>query len=131
MNDILKNVLMFLTGSTFSSLLMFFINRYDKKQDKRENIQTMLEQMGELKTQLDNVATYGKLNSKAIVLMFRKTLEKECEHWITLGYCPTSERDSLREEFEVYKDHGGNHGVECLYDKVINLPFNPERGDED
>lgn len=124
---IINNLLMFLGGGTVTSLITFFINRHDKMKDKEENIKALTEEIGELKQQLNIYIEYGKLNSKAIILIYRKMLTQECQKWIELGYCPANERDALREEFEVYAEHHGNHGVQLLYDKVVNLPFSDEK----
>lgn len=38
------------------------------------------------------------------------------------GYCPILERDSICEMFEQYKALKGNHGVEDLMKKLLELP---------
>lgn len=60
--------------------------------------------------------------------LIRSQIVSKCEKYLEQGYLPEYARYCLNELFEQYKALGGNHGIEKLVDKCLELPLNKKGG---
>lgn len=64
----------------------------------------------------------SKAFKAGLVLLMRSQIVGKCEQWLVNGYLPDSIRLCLDDMVKNYKQMGGNHGVDILVDKTLQLP---------
>lgn len=64
----------------------------------------------------------SKALKESLVLLMRSQIVGKCEQWLANGYMPDSIRLCLEDMMNNYKQMGGNHGVDILVDKTLQLP---------
>lgn len=69
----------------------------------------------------------SKAFKASLVLLMRSQIVGKCEQWLANGYLPDSIRLCLNDMIKNYKQMGGNHGVDILVDKTLQLP--PTKGE--
>jgi len=55
--------------------------------------------------------------------LIRSQIVSKCEKYLDQGYLPEYARYCLNELFEQYKTLGGNHGIEILVNRCLELPL--------
>lgn len=60
--------------------------------------------------------------------LIRSQIVSKCEKYLEQGYLPEYARYCLNELFQQYKVLGGNHGIEVLVDKCLELPLSKKGG---
>lgn len=58
----------------------------------------------------------------SMIILLRSQIVSKAEKYEELGYLPDYARSCIVDLHEQYKALGGNHGVEKLVDKVLELP---------
>lgn len=93
-------------------ILLFFIQRYFNRRDKREaeRAAAMEERMRRLDTALETIR-----------LLSYARLSEEIERLLTQGFATPQERHILDEMFKNYKAHGWNGDMDARLDKVYAL----------
>lgn len=69
----------------------------------------------------------GTVKSSQLSLI-RSQIVSKCEKYLDQEYLPEYARYCLNELFEQYKELGGNHGIEILVNRCLELPLNDKRG---
>lgn len=93
-------------------ILLFFIQRYFNRRDKREaeRAAAMEERMRRLDTALETIR-----------LLAYARLSEETERLLTKGFATPQERHILDEMFKNYKAHGWNGDMDARLEKVYRL----------
>ncbi len=93
-------------------ILLFFIQRYFNRRDKREaeRAAAMEKRMKRLDAALETIR-----------LLSYARLSEETERLLTQGYATPQERHILNEMFKNYKDHGWNGDMDERMKKVYAL----------
>lgn len=58
----------------------------------------------------------------SMMFLLRSQIVGKCEDYQRLGYLPDYARSCLNDLFKQYTTLGGNHGVNVLVDKTLELP---------
>lgn len=58
---------------------------------------------------------------KSMIILLRSQIVSKCEKYSELGYLPDYARSCIYDLYLQYKALGGNHGVEKLVDKTLEL----------
>lgn len=93
-------------------ILLFFIQRYFNRRDKRE-----VERAAEMEKRMKRLDTA----LETIRLLSYARLSEETERLLTQGYATPQERHILNEMFKNYKDHGWNGDMDARLKKVYAL----------
>ncbi len=93
-------------------ILLFFIQRYFNRRDKRE-----AERAAEMEKRMKRLDTA----LETIRLLSYARLSEETERLLTQGYATPQERHILNEMFKNYKDHGWNGDMDARLKKVYAL----------
>lgn len=93
-------------------ILLFFIQRYFNRRDKRE-----AERAAEMELRMKRLDTA----LETIRLLSYARLSEETERLLTQGYATPQERHILNEMFKNYKDHGWNGDMDARLKKVYAL----------
>ena len=93
-------------------ILLFFIQRYFNRRDKREAERAAAMEARMVK--LDNAL-------ETIRLLAYARLSEETERLLTKGFATPQERHILNEMFRNYKDHGWNGDMDERMEKVYAL----------
>jgi hypothetical protein len=64
----------------------------------------------------------NKAMKSSMMILLRSQIVGKCEDYQRLGYLPDYARSCLNDLFEQYTALGGNHGVNVLVDKTLELP---------
>jgi len=68
----------------------------------------------------------NKINNEAMrasmMILLRSQIVSKCETYQKLGFLPDYARSCLTDLFAQYTALGGNHGVNILVDKTLELP---------
>lgn len=72
------------------------------------------------KLDANEIANDSMKNS--MIILLRSQIVSKCETYQKLGYLPDYARACLNDLFAQYKILGGNHGVEVLVNKTLELP---------
>lgn len=99
-------------------ILLFFIQRYFNRRDKREaeRAAAMEARMKRLDTALETIR-----------LLSYARLSEETERLLTKGFATPQERHILNEMFKNYKEHGWNGDMDERMKKVYALPTDHAR----
>lgn len=95
-----------------SGIIMFFIQRYFSRRDKRENEKAKKQEamMKEVETSLETIR-----------LLAYARMSEEIERLLTKGYATPAERRILDEMYLNYKAHGWNGDMDARLEKVYGL----------
>lgn len=64
----------------------------------------------------------------SMIILLRSQIVSKAEQYERLGYLPDYARSCIVDLFAQYRVLGGNHGVEILVDKVLELPSIKKEG---
>lgn len=75
----------------------------------------------ETNIKLKDNAINNEAMKNSMVILLRSQIVSKCETYQELGYLPDYARSCLTDLFEQYTALGGNHGVNVLVDKTLEL----------
>lgn len=107
--EVLASVLSSLGAGT---VILFFIQRYFSRRDKRE--ETRAKEQQEL---LERIET----SMNTLRLLSYARMSEETERLLTKGFATPTERRFLKEMYENYKAHGWNGDMDERLEKVYAL----------
>ena len=64
---------------------------------------------------------------EGIVALLHDRLYATCSFFIARGYCTLEDRNNLEYLYRPYKELGGNGTGTALYQKCLDLPYEPEK----
>ena len=67
---------------------------------------------------------------EGIVALLHDRLYATCSFFIERGYCTLEDRNNLEYLYRPYKELGGNGTGTALYQKCLDLPYEPEKKEE-
>ena len=67
---------------------------------------------------------------EGIVALLHDRLYATCSFFIARGYCTLEDRNNLEYLYRPYKELGGNGTGTALYQKCLDLPYEPEKKEE-
>lgn len=76
----------------------------------------------ETNLKLEDNAVNNKAMKESMVILLRSQIVSKCEKYLGLGYLPDYARSCICDLFAQYSALGGNHGVNILVDKTLELP---------
>ena len=76
----------------------------------------------ETNIKLEDNAVNNEAMKNSMIILLRSQIVSKCENYLELGYLPDYARSCITDLFEQYTALGGNHGVNKLVDKVLELP---------
>lgn len=94
----------------------------------RDKLKSLAISSSDILIKINNMQTENELQKQAVVEMLRSTIDEQCDRYINnLKGIPSSEVDWLSSRFELYKNMGGNHGLEHRVKYCLEkLPMLPE-----
>lgn len=81
----------------------------------------------ETNLKLEDNAVNNKAMKESMVILLRSQIVSKCEKYQGLGYLPDYARSCIDDLFSQYSALGGNHGVNILVDKTLELPPKKEK----
>lgn len=143
--------------AVISGLTMFFVNRHYRKKDKseesrekirndiselRKDFESFKEQqheyhekiedkMDDSNETLDKEDNLTKVLSAALLVVIRDRIVQLYDHYSKKEYMPIYARDSLNKMYEQYHNLGGNGVTEGLVKKLLDLPTDPPKEEDD
>lgn len=100
-----------------TTLIQMRTNKKQKSSDK-----TLTELKEEVNKKLQENDLNNKAMEKSMMILLRSQIVSKCENYESMGYLPDYARSCLTDLFEQYTVLGGNHGVNKLVDKTLELP---------
>ena len=93
-------------------ILLFFIQRYFSKRDKREE-----------QREKERATLYRRIETslETLRLLAYHRMSQEIERLLTQGYASPQERRVLDEMYNNYKEHGWNGDMDARLEKVYHL----------
>ena len=76
----------------------------------------------ETNVKLKDNETNNEAMKNSMMILLRSQIVGKCEDYQNLGYLPDYARSCLNDLFTQYTALGGNHGVNILVDKTLELP---------
>lgn len=86
------------------------------------NIYATYVQAKKTNQKLDQNEVANDSMKNSMIILLRSQIVSKCETYQKLGYLPSYARSCLDDLFLQYKRLGGNHGVEILVNKTLELP---------
>lgn len=81
----------------------------------------------ELKNKLEEQDEVDELHKEALKTLLRENIDEMYQlYYKQYGYLPDEARDELEETFDIYSKLGGNHIGERKYNKLKELPDEPD-----
>lgn len=72
-----------------------------------------------------------KAINDGVQALLRESIVNNYNKYNSKGYCPIYAKEAVRRSFDAYTKLGGNDVAHGLYDKIIKMPEEPEKKEDD